>query len=116
MTKPTSIDDYLATLPASTAALLQDLRRAIQGWAPEATETISYGIPTFKLKRNLVHFAGFDKHIGLYPGPSGIAAFEAELGPYKHAKGSVQFPLDRPLPMDLIERIVRYRVAEEAGR
>ena len=85
--------------------------------APGATEAISYAIPTFDLNgRHLVHFAGYEGHVGFYPAPSGIAAFKDELKPFKSAKGSAQFPLDRPLPADLIRRMVAFRVEEEASR
>ena len=111
-----SIDEYIAAFPAETRAVLEELRALIAATAPGATETMSYAIPTFDLNgRHLVHFAGYEKHVGFYPSPSGIAAFRDELGPFKTAKGSVQFPLDRPLPTDLIRRMVEYRVAEETG-
>jgi len=106
------IDAYMDGFPTETQALLRRMRELIRTEAPEATEKISYGMPTFFLRGNLVHFAAYAGHIGFYPTPSGIDAFAAELEPYKHAKGSVQFPLDRPLPEDLIRRIVRFRVAE----
>lgn len=92
------------------------MRALIKATAPEATETMSYAIPTFDLNGRLVHFAGYDRHIGFYPGPSGIAAFKEELEPYESAKGSVQFPLGRRLPTDLIRRMVEYRVEENAGK
>ena len=112
----TTIDEYIAEFPPETQAVLQEVRRVIRAAAPAATETMSYAVPTFDLNaRHLVHFAGYARHIGLYPGPSGIAAFAGELAPYKHAKGSVQFPLGEPLPADLIRRIVEYRVAESDG-
>ncbi len=96
--------------------MLEELRALIAVCAPGATETMSYAIPTFDLNgRRLVHFAGYERHVGFYPSPSGIAAFRDEVGPFKTAKGSVQFPLDRPLPTDLIRRMVEYRVAEETG-
>ncbi|GEM_PF-262143 len=111
-----SIDEYIAGFPPATARMLQDLRTLIRSTAPGATETIRYGIPTFDLERtHLVHFAGYRAHIGLYPAPSGIAAFRDELEPYKPAKGSVRFPLDRPLPSDLIRRMVAFRVDEVVG-
>jgi uncharacterized protein YdhG (YjbR/CyaY superfamily) len=113
--KPTtgSIDDYIAGFPEGTQALLQEVRALIRSVAPDATETISYAIPTFDLNgKHLVHFAGFAKHIGFYPVPSGMEAFKDELSVYKQGKGSVQFPLDQPLPLDLIRRIVEFRVAE----
>jgi len=90
--------------------MLQELRKTISKAAPHAEETIGYAIPTFKLKGNLVHFAGYKNHIGFYPAPSGIEEFAKELSVYKGAKGSIQFPLDQPLPLDLISRIVKYRV------
>jgi len=109
----TTIDDYVAEFPADTRKALQKVRALIVAAAPGATETISYAIPTFDLRgRHLVHFAAFTRHLGLYPTPSGIAAFSDELAPYKSGKGSLQFPLDRPLPLDLIRRIVEFRVAE----
>lgn len=107
-----SIDEYIASFPKDIQALLETMRTTIRSAAPEAEETISYGMPTFRLKGNLVHFAAFKHHIGFYPVPSGIEAFKQELAPYKSAKGSVQFPLNQPLPLDLISRIVTFRVAE----
>lgn len=111
-----SIDEYIAEFPPGTRRLLEELRALIRSLTPGATEKISYAIPTFYLNGNLVHFAGFAKHIGLYPGRSGIEAFKEDLKPYKSAKGSVQFPLDQPLPTDLIRRIVEFRVAENTGK
>ncbi len=111
-----SIDEYIAEFPSETQNRLQELRELIKATAPDATETISYAIPTFDLNgRHLVHFAGYDRHIGFYPVPSGMDAFKDELKPYKQGKGSVQFPLDDPLPTDLIRRIVVFRVEENAG-
>lgn len=112
----TTIDDYMTEFPPETREVLEELRALIKTAAPEATETMSYAIPTFDLNGHLVHFAGYERHIGFYPAPSGIAAFKEELKPYKTAKGSVQFPLDQPLPMDLIRRMVEYRVEENAGK
>ena len=112
-----SIDEYIAGFPPETQKVLRELRALIKASAPAATETISYAIPTFDLNgRHLVHFAGFEKHIGFYPVPTGIEAFDAELKAYKSGKGSVQFPLSRPMPMDLIRRIVEFRVAESTGK
>ncbi len=111
-----AIDDYIAAFPAETRELLAALRACIQTTAPDATEKISYAIPTFYLNGNLVHFAAFKKHIGFYPGGSGIEAFQEELKPYKSGKGSVQFPLDQPLPLDLVRRIVEFRVEENSKR
>lgn len=106
----TTIDDYIATFPTATQTLLQQLRATIQTAAPEATEKISYQMPTFALKGNLVHFAAYEHHIGFYPTPSAITAFAEELSRYKSAKGSVQFPIDEPLPLDLVSRMVAFRV------
>lgn len=108
-----TIDQYIAEFPAETQEALQEVRALIRASAPDATETISYAIPTFDLHgRHLVHFAGYTRHIGLYPAPSGLEEFKEDLRPFKTGKGSVQFPLDSPLPIDLIRRIVEFRVAE----
>ncbi len=113
----TSIDEYIAEFPQATQALLRQMRQLIAETAPEATETISYAMPTFDLAgRHLVHFAGFKAHIGFYPAPTGIARFQEELSHYKQGKGSAQFPLDRPLPVDLIRRMVEFRVGEVRSR
>ena len=111
-----TIDEYMTEFPPETRDVLEELRALIKTVAPEATETISYAIPTFDLNGHLVHFAGHQRHIGFYPGASGIATFKEELKPYKSAKGSVQFPLGLPLPTDLIRRMVEYRVEENTGR
>jgi uncharacterized protein YdhG (YjbR/CyaY superfamily) len=111
-----SIDEYIAEFPPGTRKVLEELRALIKAAAPDATEKISYAIPTFYLNGNLVHFAGFEKHVGFYPEPSGIEAFREELKPYKSAKGSVQFPLGQPLPTDLIRKMVELRVAENTGK
>ncbi len=114
---PGSIDEYIAGFPSDAQHRLRELRALIRATAPEATETISYAMPTFDLNgHHLVHFAGYARHIGFYPVPSGVEAFKEELKPYKGGKGSVQFPLDRPMPTDLIRRIVEFRVEENAGR
>ncbi|MBM3181597.1 MAG: hypothetical protein FJZ86_14790 [Chloroflexi bacterium] len=107
-----SIDDYIATFPEDTQKILKEIRAVIKAAAPEAVEKISYQMPTFFMNGNLVHFAAFKKHIGFYPTPSGIEAFKKELSVYEGAKGSVQFPLDKPMPLKLISRIVKFRVAE----
>jgi uncharacterized protein YdhG (YjbR/CyaY superfamily) len=108
-----SIDEYIAQFPTETKAALSQMRALIRASAPDAVETISYAIPTFDLNgRHLVHFAGYAKHVGFYPIPSGMDAFKDDLAPYKQGKGSVQFPLSEPLPADLIRRIVEFRVAE----
>lgn len=111
-----SIDDYIAAAPPETQKILQEIRATIRAAAPGAQEKISYQIPTFFLNGNLVHFAAFPKHIGFYPTPAGIEAFKKELSVYKSAKGSVQFPLDQPMPLRLITKIVKYRVAESSGK
>ncbi|MHB8925287.1 MAG: iron chaperone [Coriobacteriia bacterium] len=108
-----TIDDYIAGFPEDTQAVLEKVRALIKEVAPDATETISYAIPTFDLRgKHLVHFAGYARHVGLYPTPSGMVAFEEELDQYKSGKGSAQFPLGQPLPTDLIRRIVEFRVGE----
>lgn len=107
-----TIDEYIGAFPEDVQRILNELRQTIKEAAPEAQETINYQIPTFTLNGNLVHFAAFEKHIGFYPTPSGMEAFKQELSRYKGAKGSVQFPIDEPLPLPLIRRIVEYRVKE----
>lgn len=108
----TTIDEYIAEFPEEVRERLEQMRAIIAAEAPDAVETISYAIPTFDLGgRHLVHFAGYDRHIGFYPTANGIGVFEDELGPYKHAKGSVQFPLSEPLPVDLIRRMVAFQVS-----
>lgn len=110
--KPASIDEYIVGCPPGVQEVLNKIRATIKKAAPGAEETINYQIPTFTLHGNLVHFAAFKNHIGFYPAPSGMTAFAKELSAYKGAKGSVQFPLDQPIPYDLIARIVRFRVEE----
>lgn len=113
---PQNIDDYIAGFPPEVQAILQQIRQVIREEAPDAEEAISYQMPTFKLKGNLVHFGGFKNHIGFYPTPSGTEQFQKELAPYKYAKGSIRFPLDEPIPYDLIRAIVRFRVAESQAK
>ena len=108
----TTIDTYFAGFPEATQVLLEQVRQTVRDAAPDAEEAISYGIPTLKLNGNLVHFAAFKNHIGFYPAPQGLDAFKEELSHYKGAKGSVQFPLDQPLPLDLITKITKYRVEQ----
>jgi uncharacterized protein YdhG (YjbR/CyaY superfamily) len=111
--EPATIDAYIATFPTDVQTRLTAVRQAIHKAAPDAVEAIKYRMPTFVLNgRNLVHFAGYAHHIGFYPTPSGIEAFKKELARYPSAKGSVQFPLDRPIPYPLIGRITRFRVKE----
>lgn len=114
--KVNTIDEYIMGFPAPVQELLQELRAVIQKAAPDARETINYQIPTFVLHGNLVHFAAFKHHIGFYPTPSGIEAFQEELSAYEGAKGLVKFPIEKPLPFDLISRIVAYRVKENIAR
>ncbi|MFO7526553.1 MAG: DUF1801 domain-containing protein [Ignavibacteriaceae bacterium] len=114
--KFTTIDEYINTFPKDVQKILEQIRKTIKEVAPEAEEAISYQIPTFKLNGNLVHFAAFKNHIGFYPTPSGQKAFEKELSVYKSGKGSVQFPLSKPMPLSLIRKIVKYRVKESGTR
>ena len=107
-----TIDEYISSFPEDIQTLLQQIRVTIREAAPEAEEAIKYAMPTFVLNGNLVHFAAFKNHIGFYPVPSGIEAFKKELSVYKGAKGSVQFPLDQPMPLELITQIVKFRVSE----
>ncbi len=115
-TSPKDIDEYIARFPEDIQEILEKLRMTIREAAPEAEERISYQMPTFALKGNLVHFAAHKSHIGFYPTPSGIEEFEKELSPYVGGKGSVKFPLDQPIPYDLISKIVRFRVKENLER
>jgi uncharacterized protein YdhG (YjbR/CyaY superfamily) len=111
-----TIDDYIAEFPPETRKALEEMRALIRSIAPDATETISYAIPTFDLNgKHLVHFAGYEHHIGFYPTGEGAEAFKEEFRQYKTGKGSVQFPLGKPLPADLIRRVVEHRVARVTG-
>ena len=116
MEKPTTIDEYIAAFPADVQDILQKVRETIKTAAPQATEAISYGMPTFKLEGNLVHFGAFKTHLGFYPIPSGLEQFQEELAPYKGGKGSVQFPFDQPMPYALITKIVQFRVTENLAK
>ncbi|MCX6557610.1 MAG: DUF1801 domain-containing protein [Candidatus Aminicenantes bacterium] len=107
-----TVDAYIKTFSEDVQQILRGLRAAIKAVAPDAGETISYGIPTFTLNGNLVHFAAYKNHIGFYPTSSGIDAFKKELSAYKTSRGTVQFPIDKPLPLALIKKIVKFRVAE----
>ena len=107
-----SIDEYIATFPEETQKILKEIRATIKAAAPEAEEKISYQMPTFFLNGNLIHFAAFKNHIGIYPTPSGTEAFKKEISHYQAAKGSIRLPIDEPMPLDLISRIVKFRVAE----
>ena len=110
-TSATDIDDYIRAFPPDVQARLSRVRATIRSKAPDAVEKISYGLPTFHLNGNLIHFGAFAHHIGIYPTPSGIAEFQTELAAYKNSKGAVQFPHDQPLPLELIASIVEFRVA-----
>src|SRR5512136_1548940 len=98
-----TVDEYIKTFPIEIQIILEKIRKTIQRAAPEAVESISYQMPTFKLNGNLVHFAAFKHHMGFYPTPSGIEAFKKELASYESSKGSVQFPMDKPIPLDLVK-------------
>lgn len=111
--KPETIDQYIANFPVETQKLLEQIREAIHKAVPEAKEVISYGMPAFKQNTVLVYFAGYAKHIGFYPTGSGIEAFKEEFTQYKWSKGAVQFPLDKPLPLDLITRITRFKAERD---
>jgi uncharacterized protein YdhG (YjbR/CyaY superfamily) len=113
---PKTIDEYITGFPPEVQDILQKIRATIKHAAPDAQEKISYQMPTFTLNGNLVHFAAFKNHIGFYPIPSGIEAFKEDLSPYKQGKGSVQFPLDQPIPYDLIGRITAFRAQENLER
>ena len=114
--KASTIDEYINAFPESTQEKLQSIRSTIRKAAPEATEAISYGMPTFKHHGNLVHFAGYENHIGFYPAASGINAFKKELSGYETSKGTLRLPLDEPLPLALITKIVKFRVTDNAER
>ncbi len=113
---PQNIDEYIADFPPDVQKILQKIRLTVRKAAPRAEETIKYRMPTFTLNGNLVHFAAFKKHIGFYPTPTGTKEFQKELSIYKGAKGSVQFPLDQPIPFGLISQIVKFRVKENLAR
>ena len=115
-TAPRNIDEYIAGFPDDVQEILEKIRMTIREAAPDAEEKISYQMPTFTLKGNLVHFAAYRKHIGLYPAPRGIEKFKKELSAYEGAKGSVRFPLDKPIPFGLISRIVKFRVKDNLER
>lgn len=105
-----TIDEYIKTFPKDIQKILESVRQAIKNTAPEADETINYQIPTFKLNGNLVHFAAFKNHIGFYPGSKAIEIFQKKLVKYKSSKGAIQFPIDKPMPLRLITKVVDYRV------
>jgi len=115
-TAPKDIDEYIVGFPKDIQTILQKIRKTIKKAAPEAQEKIGYQMPTFTLNGNLVHFAAFKNHIGFYPTPSGTEKFKKEISVYKAAKGSIQFPLDQPIPYELISQIVEFRVKENLAK
>ncbi|MFX1479425.1 MAG: iron chaperone [Promethearchaeota archaeon] len=115
-TKTQTIDDYISKFPENIQEILIKLRKIISKTAPEVKEAMSYQIPTFKLNGNLVHFAAYKNHIGFYPTPSAIEAFKDELSPYEISKGSIRFPLNKPIPYDLVKKIVEFRVKENIDK
>lgn len=115
-TASAAVDEYIAAAPEAVRPLLESLRAAIKDAAPDAVERMGYGMPGYYLNGGLVWFGAYKNHIGFYPAPNGLDAFEAELSQYARTKGSVHFPLDQPLPLDLIERIVRFRRDENLGK
>jgi uncharacterized protein YdhG (YjbR/CyaY superfamily) len=112
--KAKDVDEYIADFPADVHQAMEQVRGAIKKAVPQVKEVISYGMPGFKVNKVLVYFAGYAKHIGFYPGAAAIAAFKEDIASYKWAKGSVQFPLDEPMPLDLIARITVFRLEEDA--
>ena len=113
---PQTIEEYIAGFPPEIQAILQQIRSIIRETVPNIEEAMAYQMPTFRLHGNLVHFAAFKNHIGFYPTPSGVEAFPDELTQYQHAKGSIRFPLDQPIPYDLIRKIVKFRAKENMGK
>ena len=116
-TAPKNIDEYIAGFPSNVQEILEQVRMTVRQAAPDGEETISYQIPTFTLKgKYLIYFAAYEKHIGLYPAPRGVEKFKKELALYEGGKGTVRFPLDKPIPFGLIKRIVKFRVKENLER
>ena len=115
-TTPKDIDEYIARFPRDVQEKLEQIRKTVRKAAPDAEEAISYQIPTFTLHGNLVHFAAFKEHIGFYPAPRGNEQFRQELSAYEGGKGTVRFPLDKPIPFDLITKMVKFRVEEDVKR
>ena len=111
-----TVDEYIASFPPDVREILEKIRAVVKKAAPGAEEKISYGMPGYKLRHNLVYFAAHTNHIGLYPTPSATGAFAKELKPYESGKGSIKFPLDKPIPYDLIKRIVEFRIKEDTGK
>lgn len=116
MKKPKNIDEYIEQFPKNVQGILEKIRKIVQKTAPDASEAISYGLPTYKLNGNLVHFGAWKNHIGFYPTPSGTKMFKKELSKYEGAKGSVKFLLNKPIPLDLIKKIVKFRVEESKNK
>jgi uncharacterized protein YdhG (YjbR/CyaY superfamily) len=116
MKEYTDINAFIAEFPEEVQAILQKVRETIQQAAPDATEAIKYGMPTFVLNGNLVHFAAYKKHIGFYPAPTGIDAFIDDLAQFRTGKGTIQFPIDKPIPYDLITKVVKFRVVENLNK
>ena len=115
--KPQSVGDYISAFPKEIRNILEEVRATIKKAAPEAEEMISYAIPAFKLNgKGLIYYAGYKNHIGLYPSPKGDESFQKEIAAYKSGKSTLQFPVDKPMPLDLITRIVRFRIAENAEK
>jgi len=113
--RPDTVDDYISAFPPEVQRRMKELRRTILGIAPEAEECISYGMPAYKTNGHpLIYFAGFKNHIGLYPTPTGVESFKEDLSRYKQGKGSVQFPLDEPLPLELVKKIVIFKREENS--
>lgn len=113
---PENIDEYINGFPSNVQKILQRIRKTIQKAAPAAEEAISYAIPTFRLNGNLVHFAAYQNHVGLYPAPRGVAEFIDDMARYEGGKGTARFPLDEPIPYELIARIVTFRVGKNAEK
>lgn len=113
---PNNVDEYIATFAEDVQRVLEAVRKSIKNTVPDAQETISYGMPAYKYHGMLVYFAAYKKYIGFYATPTGHKNFEKELTPYKQGKGSVQFPLDKPMPIELIEKIVKFRMNENIGK
>jgi len=111
-----TVDEYISAFPANTKKILQDVRKTIKQAAPQAEDVISYNMPASKLNGILVYYAAYEKHIGFYPTASGIEVFKNELGDYKFSKGAIQFPIDKPIPFDLITKIVKFRMKETQGK
>ena len=113
---PKSVDDYINSFPADVAGKLKQLRKTIRAAAPKAEELISYGIAGYKYHGMLIYFAGFKNHVSVYPAPRGVEAFKKELVAYKGGKGTIQFPLDKPVPLDLVKRIIIFRMKENEAK